>query len=259
MSRREEVDPYEAAVTRLVELYRAGAELAECAGDAERIFEEARALGSRVRRRTRRGEARGADSADLEAVERLTDRLAALVAAAQARPEMSELRTALAEEAHQKSAALAVRLYVGLAREAPPEHLFWRLAVRRRRRDLGESLPAPAAFAREVGEIVACGLLAEGDASAAPEPIVLAPSWEACGAEAALRLPAATLGDTALHHLASGDWWCFRRRIDGPFSVCLARTADDEWWTASPLPYDRYAAEVEEALARAGIVCERMP
>src|SRR5262249_35947553 len=167
---------------------------------------------------------------------------------------------AIADGATERSAELAERLYTGLERITPPEALFFPIAVRRHARGLGETLPAPEALVGEIRTYLADGISAgePEDNDALPEPIVGAPTWDAAGSEIALRVPGRDVGTALLRHEPSGDLWCFVRRLRGPFTICVARSADDEWWTASPIPFDRYARRVETLLAEAGVVCERM-
>lgn len=249
-------DPFEVAVERFVHLYRIGAELSASAAEAEAAFRALQRRGSAIRRRRRRGESRGAESADLAVIEDLTERLAAAIEKACSSSEMGELRRALAEENGKKTAALAVRVFAGLAIESAPEVLFRSMTIRRRHRDQGETLPEPAALAREIGALCTGGIPAPESGRGVPEPIVLAASWEVSAGELALRIRGVDVGPDLLHHLASSDWWCFRRRLKVPFVVCLAQNADDEWWSASPIPYPRYAVELAAHLRGAGIACE---
>jgi hypothetical protein len=254
-------EPFAAAVARLVELYREGAELAESASDAEALLAAGMRLGDQVRRRNR-GRPRGAtvtpSPEEVTAVEELAARLARIVAAARTAPAVAELRTSIAAGDMTRSAEVATRVFVGLAAEPTPPHLYRPLAIRRRVRGAGETLPDPDALVAELVAIASDGIGAPRERTGVPEPIVLSPSWDASGAELALRIRGAELGPLLLHHQPSGDRWLFAPRLAGRFDVCLARTAEDEWWAASPIPYAMYAERVAAQLAARGMRCERM-
>jgi hypothetical protein len=254
-------DPFSAAVARLVELYREGVELAESARESETIFASGMRLGDEIRRRNR-GRPRGATVApsaeEVATVEELAARLERIVAAARTAPAIDELRSAIASGDAAQVGALATRIYVGLTLEAPPPHLYRPIAVRRRVRGAGETLPEPEALVAELEVLAGEGIAAPGERTGVPEPIVLAPTWEASGAELALRIRGADLGPSLLHHQPSGDRWLFSPRLACRFDVCLARAAEDEWWAASPIPYPAYADRVAALLATRGIRCERM-
>ena len=242
----------------MMRLHRSGAELRASAGLAEEILAEGMRLGDGVRRRARGAAGTPPTGEDVAALEGMIRRLDEAVTAAREQPEMVALRRAIADGSTERSAELAEQLYAGLERIAPPEFLFFPMAVRRHTRDLGETLPAPEALVREIQSCLTEGLAAPEDETSLPEPIVGAPTWDAAGSEVALRLSGRDVGTALLRHEASGDLWCFAQRLRGHFTVCLARSADDEWWTASPIPFDRYARRIETLLAEAGLVCERM-
>jgi hypothetical protein len=250
--------PFERAISRLVESYRSGAEMRASAAVAEAILAEGMRLGDDVRRRARGAGGTRPTPDDVAALEVMIGRLEQAVAAARAQPEMAELQRAIAAARGDRSAELAVGLFSDLERIAPPEHAFFPLPVRRHSRDLGETLPEPEALVAEIRALLARGLSPPDAPGGAPEPIVLAPSWDAAGSEVALRLRGGDIAPVVLRHEPSGDLWCFASVLPGPFTVCLARDAEDEWWAASPLPYPRYATAVAERLAAAGIPCERI-
>jgi hypothetical protein len=256
MRRSSEESPFEAAIARLVARYRAAAEMRASAALAESVLADGMRLGDEVRRRARA--AGGAPTAaDVAALEEMVARLDTAIASTRAQPEMLALRSAIAGDARERSAALAAGLYADVELVAPPDHVFSPVAVRRHRRDLGETLPEPEALAEEIRALLSRGITAPAEATGSPEPIVLAPSWEAAAAEVALRLPGSDVGAKVLRHAPSGDLWCFAPQLRGGFAVCIAREAEDEWWAASPIPYPAYARRLEESLAAAGVPCER--
>lgn len=253
--------PFETAVARLVERYREGAELAESARESEAILAIGMRLGDEVRRRSRGrapGSSVGPTPEEVAAVEDLATRLEEIVTAARTAPAVDALRSAIAAGDDAGVASLASRVFVGLVAEPTPPHLYRPVAIRRRVRGAGETLPEPDALVAELAAIREEGISAPVERTGVPEPIVLAPTWDAAGAELTLRIRGADLGALLLHHQPSGDRWLFTPRLAGRFDVCLAREAEDEWWAASPIPYPMYADRVAELLAVRGMRCERM-
>ena len=173
------------------------------------------------------------------------------------------LREAAAAGRTTDAAQLAAQLFAGLIRPvAAPAHLYAGVSARRRARSGGETLVHPGALAEEIaarnrdGLGPASGITSAEDGPVLPEPIALAPSFAACGAEIVLRRPTLDLADGLLEDTASGDLLLFSTRIAGPFTVLLARAADDEWWAASATPFSTYCTELAGALERLGVASE---
>jgi hypothetical protein len=215
-------------------------------------------LGDEVRRRARGAAGIPPTARDVAVLEELIARLEEAITGARARPEMIELERVIAAVDLEQSARLAARLYSELVLVAPPEHVFSSIPLRRHSRDLGEVLPDPAALAEEIRSLLSAGIIANHAAGEMPEPIVLAASWEAAGGELALRLRGTDLGAVVPRHEPSGDLWCFAPVLRGPFTICIAQRAEDEWWAASPIPFERYAQRVAALLTAAGVACERI-
>lgn len=224
---------------------------------AEEILASAMRVGDAVRRALRDGDAERPSAADVAALVGLAERLEHATDAVLAESLAQDLRRAAAAGDVRESARLALELFADLARpQAPQPKLYAAVAARRRSRGT-ETLVHPAALADEIRARSAAGLTpASGDPAddqLLPEPIALAPTFDACGAEIALCRSAHGLEDGLLEDTASGDLLVFSRSVAGPFTVTLARVADDEWWAASPFAYADYRTQLDAALRARGI------
>jgi len=246
-------------LSAVIERHAVASRLRATAELAERALADAMRVGDAVRRARRAGPSERPDEADRRALASLASGLdAATDSVLRAEPALA-LRRAAAAGASSLAARLALDLFVGLERPAHmPEHVFVGLRVRRRARS-GETLVHPVALADEIAAAARDGLgpesgvAAEADEPLLPEPIALAPSFLACGAEVALRRPTTGIAESLLEDGASGDLVLFDARVEGPFSVVLARNADDEWWAASSFAYTDYRQQLAAALETRGL------
>jgi len=231
---------------------------------AEEILGAALRVGDGVRRTLRDGGSGRPNDDDCRQLESLATRLEKATDVALGETTACALRRAAAGGEAAEAARLALQLFAGLTRPAiVPASLYVGLTVRRRVQR-AETLVHPGALALEIQQRSREGLptssAAGGEPEAAgpilPEPIPLAASFAASGSEIALRRPTLDLRPALLEDSASGDLLVFTERLNGPFSVVLARAADDEWWAASSTPYERYSGELIEALSSLGIVTE---
>lgn len=254
---------FEDGLRRVVELHSSARRLRSIGDAADASLSTAQRVGEAVRRAIREGSTSRPDASDCLALEESSDRLSVELERALRAPAADALRRAAAASRGAEAATVALDLLNGLSR-CPAESLAGYVPIQARRRARGgESLIHPRALADEITAILAAGLrpaaTGAGDvrgATALPDPILLAPSFETCDAEVALRRPLRDLDGAVLRDQASGDLWIFVAVLPGPFAVTIAAQADDEWWAASSLRYSVYRDELRDALEHSGVAVE---
>jgi hypothetical protein len=246
----------------VIERHAVASRLKSTVALAEQTLTMALRVGDGVRRALRNGTADRPNEDDCRQLEDLATRLEAATDEALVARTAQALREAAAAGRTTEAAQLAAQLFAGLVRPAAlPLFVYVGLTARRRARS-GETLVHPAALAEEIaarnrdGLGPASGITPAEEGPVLPEPIALAASFDSSASEIALRRPTLELADGLLEDTASGDLLVFSARIAGPFTVLLAREADDEWWAASSTPYASYCAELVSALTRLGIAAE---
>jgi hypothetical protein len=229
---------------------------------AESALAAAMRVGDGVRRARRGGPSDRPNADDCAQLARLASELDEATDAVLRDAPAVALRRAAAAGDGASAAGMALGLFLGLERpQRPPERVYVGIRARRRSRT-GETLVHPADLADEIVRSSAEGLGPESGVTAAaeepllPEPIALAPTFAASGSEVALVRSTAGIADALLEDAASGDLVLFVARLPGPFSVALARDADDEWWAASALSYADYRAQLAAELRARGVGAE---
>jgi len=226
---------------------------------AEDALAAAMRVGDGVRRARRGGPSDRPNDDDCAQLARLASRLDDATDAVLRDAPAIALRRAAAAGDGAAAAEMALGLFLGLERPVRlPERVYVGLRARRRART-GETLVHPEALADEIVRSSAAGLGPESGVTAAaeepllPEPIALSPTFETAASEIALVRGTAGIGDALLEDSASGDLVLFVACLPGPFSVALARDADDEWWAASTVSYADYRAQLAAALRARGV------
>jgi hypothetical protein len=244
-------------LSAVIERHAVAGRLQATATLAEHVLASAMRIGDEVRRALRGGGDTRPNDDDCRRLGELADALERATDAALDTPLARALRAACASGDALRGATLALELFSGVARPQDlPSSVYVAVAARRRART-GETLLHPVALADELAERSRSGLRpasgAEADDALLPEPIALARSLDASGAEIALCRTTTGLEDVLLEDSAAGDLLVFSRDLAGPFSVALASDADDEWWAASSFRWPDYRRELEAALRERGI------
>ncbi|HZR79784.1 MAG TPA: hypothetical protein VFD92_01720 [Candidatus Binatia bacterium] len=261
-------DRFAAAMRRLTDLHGTGILLFAAASVAERAFADALRVGDVVRRAVRQGRRDRPDASDSAAIEEAARRIEVAIADAERAPEVAELGRSVAAGEVVRSAELARCVFAGLEPLAQPAAAVgYRSEALRERRRGGETLPAPPDLATRLARRALAPVTGDWSEIAAatgglpdtrpldlamPPPIVLSPSLAGCGSEVALRVPLPSAA-AVLRHADSGDLWVLAASLPAPGAVALLAQADDEWWAASPVPWERYSAELTSALREAGV------
>lgn len=257
------------ALRALTDLHGVSVELVACAVAAERAFADGLRVGDQVRRAVRQGRRDRPGGDDVAAIEAATARLREIFSRCLSSPEVDALRCAIAAGVPAEIAAAAIVVYTDLVAAEPAPVLACR-GLRLRRRSGGfETLVAPARLVVEiegslrVGDLGRPGIpgaragVAGGDLAAliasVPEPLALDPGLDGCGSEVALAWRTRDLGAVPLLCRRTGEIWTFGADPSARAAVAIAPAPEDEWWTASEIPWRKWADELANRLRERGI------
>jgi hypothetical protein len=254
---------FEAALRSLAEVHGEAVIYQATAAAAERALADGSRVGDEVRRANRRGALDRPADLDCAALEAIVARLRDQLSLVAQLPEAKALTSSLARGADREAARLALMLFAGTeALDPAPPYGYRAVSIRSRRRG-GETLVEPGELAKTLAALSFEGLEPAGTSApeeetvGLPSPLVLSPAAASCDSELSLRIDLRRPAVPVLRSGCTGDLWLFTRKRLVAREVVAQDSPQDEWWTASPLPYSAYLERLDVALATSGLTLVR--